>query len=142
MLLGQETKLRRGEAEESIMVPRAAGPQCGSRGYKRNGHTHTGEQNHRCKRCGRAFVLSPDNFVITAEQRTLIERLLLESISLLPQPKSSRQARFSARPLCNRASVGWRFDESLTCCVSASLCSSASPRCPSVMLRWSEFLSL
>jgi insertion element IS1 protein InsB len=32
--------------------------------------------------CGRAFVLTPENFVITEEQRALIERLLLERISL------------------------------------------------------------
>jgi insertion element IS1 protein InsB len=64
------------------MVLRDACPQCGSRWFKRNGHIHTGKQNHRCKVCGRAFVLTPDNFVITAEQRTLIERLLLERISL------------------------------------------------------------
>jgi hypothetical protein len=32
--------------------------------------------------CGRAFVLTPDNFVITEEQRALIERLLLKRISL------------------------------------------------------------
>ncbi len=71
-----------GEAEESTMVPRETCPQWGSRWYKRTGHIHTGKQNHRCKRCGRAFVLNPDNAVITEEQRTLIERLLLERISL------------------------------------------------------------
>jgi len=65
-----------------MMTPREACPQCGSRWYKRNGHIRTGKQNHRCKVCGRAFVLSPENFVITAEQRALIERLLLERISL------------------------------------------------------------
>ena len=64
------------------MVPRDACPQCGSRWFKRNGHIHTGKQNHRCNVCGRAFVLTPENCVITAEQRTLIERLLLERISL------------------------------------------------------------
>jgi transposase-like protein len=64
------------------MVLRETCPQCGSRWYKRNGHIHTGKQNHRCKRCGRAFVLNPENQVITKEQRTLIERLLLERISL------------------------------------------------------------
>src|SRR5215470_1998283 len=64
------------------MIPREACPQCGSRWYKRNGHIHTGKQNHRCKVCGRAFVLTPDNVVITAEQRALVERLLLERISL------------------------------------------------------------
>src|ERR1051325_1084569 len=65
-----------------MMTPREACPQCGSRWYKRNGHIHTGKQNHRCKGCGRAFVLTPENSVITEEQRRLIERLLLERISL------------------------------------------------------------
>ena len=64
------------------MVLREACPQCGSIWFKRNGHIHTGKQNHRCKRCGRAFVLDPENQVITEEQRTLIARLLLERISL------------------------------------------------------------
>src|SRR5215470_20200060 len=64
------------------MVPREACPQCGSTWYKRNEHIHTGKQNHRCKLCGRAFVLHPENTVITEEQRVLIERLLLERISL------------------------------------------------------------
>jgi insertion element IS1 protein InsB len=64
------------------MVPREACPQCGSTWYKRNGHIHTGKQNHRCKMCGRAFVLNPQHQVITEEQRTLIKRLLLERISL------------------------------------------------------------
>jgi hypothetical protein len=64
------------------MNAREACPQCGSIQYKKNGHIHTGKQNHRCKMCGRAFVLLPENHVITDEQRTLIERLLLERISL------------------------------------------------------------
>ncbi len=66
----------------SMMMARAGCPQCGSRWYKRNSHIHTGKQHHRCKRCGRAFVLTPENSVITKEQRALIERLLLERISL------------------------------------------------------------
>src|SRR5262245_35484203 len=64
------------------MTPRETCPQCGSSWFKRNGHIRTGKQNHRCKRCGRAFVLNPANSVITEEQRALIERLLLERISL------------------------------------------------------------
>src|SRR6266403_5201978 len=64
------------------MIMRKACPRCGSTWYKRNGHIHTGKQNHRCKVCGRAFVLNPEHQVITEEQRTLIERLLLERISL------------------------------------------------------------
>ena len=61
------------------MIKREACPQCGSRQYKRNGRIHTGKQNHKCKACGRAFVLVPENHVITEEQRALIERLLLET---------------------------------------------------------------
>src|SRR4030095_9731668 len=87
--------MRRGEAEESNMMPREVCPQCGSKWYKRNGHIHTGKQNHRCKVCGRAFVLTPGNFVITAEQRVLIERLLLERISL--------------RGICRAVGVGLRW---------------------------------
>jgi insertion element IS1 protein InsB len=77
------------------MVPRQTCPQCGSRWYKRNGHIHTGKQNHRCQRCGRAFVLNPQNQVITAEQRTLIERVLLERLSL--------------RGICRTVGVGLRW---------------------------------
>jgi insertion element IS1 protein InsB len=64
------------------MIPTEACPQCGSRWYKRNGHSHTAKQNYRCKACGRAFALVPENHVITKEQRALIARLLLERISL------------------------------------------------------------
>jgi insertion element IS1 protein InsB len=64
------------------MTPRETCPQCGSMWFKRNGHIHSGKQNHRCRRCGRAFVLHPANRVIPEEQRTRIARLLLERISL------------------------------------------------------------
>src|SRR5712692_11425151 len=80
---------------ESMMTPREACPQCGSRWYKRNGHIHTGKQNHRGKLCGRAFVLNPDNQVMTEEQRSLVERLLLERISL--------------RGICRAVGVGLRW---------------------------------
>lgn len=56
-----------------MRTPREACPPCGSRVYKRNGRMHTGKQNHRCKVCGRAFVLTPENPVLTEEQRMLIE---------------------------------------------------------------------
>ena len=79
----------------SMMMAREGCPQCGSRWFKRNGHIHTGKQNHRCKRCGRAFVLTPANAVITEEQRRLIERLLLERISL--------------RGICRAVGVGLRW---------------------------------
>jgi transposase-like protein len=77
------------------MIPRAACPQYGSTWFKRNGHSHTGKQNHRCKLCGRAFVLEPENSEITEEQRTLLEHLLLERISL--------------RGICRAVGVGLRW---------------------------------
>jgi len=79
----------------STMITREACPRCGSTWYKKNGHIHTGKQNHRCKVCGRTFVLEPENSVITEEQRTLIARLLLERISL--------------RGICRAVGVGLRW---------------------------------
>ena len=64
------------------MIKREACPQCGSRRDKRNGRIHTGKQHHKCTACGRAFVRVPENHVVTEEQRAVIERLLLERISL------------------------------------------------------------
>src|SRR4026208_2313380 len=92
---GPGAEMRRGEGEERVVVLREACPQCGSTWFKKNGHIHTGKQNHRCKRCGRAFVLSPENHLITEAQRTLIERLLLERISL--------------RGICRAVGVGLRW---------------------------------
>src|ERR1043166_3929923 len=77
------------------MINREVCPQCGSRQYKRNGRIHTGKQNHKCKACGRAFVLVPENRVITEEQRAVIERLWLERISL--------------RGICRAIGVGLRW---------------------------------
>jgi transposase-like protein len=64
------------------MVAREACPQCASPQFKKNGHIHNGKQNYQCKNCGRQFVLQPENRVIDADQRTLVERFRLEKISL------------------------------------------------------------
>ena len=64
------------------MVVRDACPECQSNQYKKNGHTRTGKQNHQCNACGRQFVASPEDRLISDEQRTLIEHLLRERISL------------------------------------------------------------
>src|SRR5712691_9668596 len=78
MLLWHRNRNRAEEMRRRVL--REACPQCGSPWFKRHGHMHNGNQNHRCKQCGRAFVRNPANAVITKEQRKLIERLLLESI--------------------------------------------------------------
>jgi insertion element IS1 protein InsB len=64
------------------MLVRDACPACQSQQCKKNGHLHTGKQHHRCKDCGRPFVLYAENRVIEEEQRPLVERLLREKISL------------------------------------------------------------
>lgn len=64
------------------MVMREVCPECGSQRYKKNGHIHTGKQNHQCKTCDRQFVLHAQNRLIGEDQRTLVERLLCEKISL------------------------------------------------------------
>jgi insertion element IS1 protein InsB len=61
---------------------REACPACGSQRYKKNGHTRHGQQNHYCKACERQFSASADPSIIPHEQRTLIESLLRERISL------------------------------------------------------------
>jgi insertion element IS1 protein InsB len=64
------------------MVIRDACPGCGSPQFKKNGHIPSGKQNHQCKACGRQFVASAEGCIIPDEQRTLIEHLLRERISL------------------------------------------------------------
>src|SRR5512143_736842 len=77
------------------MIVRDRCPQCGSSCYKKNGHIYNGDQNHRCKVCGRQFVLTVDNSRITPDQRALIERLLGERISL--------------RGICRAVGVGMKW---------------------------------
>jgi transposase-like protein len=64
------------------MMVRDACPGCGSQQYKKNGHIHNGKQNYRCTVCGQAFVLQPANKLLSKEQRALIDKLLLEKLSL------------------------------------------------------------
>jgi insertion element IS1 protein InsB len=64
------------------MVVRDACPQCGSSKYKKNGHIHHGKQNHHGHDCGRQFIRCFAQYLIADDTRALIERLLLERISL------------------------------------------------------------
>ncbi len=57
-------------------------PQCNSQQVVKNGHIHNGKQRFKCCECGRQFVENPTNKIITAQTKVLIERLLLERISL------------------------------------------------------------
>jgi transposase-like protein len=57
-------------------------PSCQSINIKLNGHIHNKKQNHQCKDCSRQFVLFPCQKIISEETKSLIEKLLLEKISL------------------------------------------------------------
>ena len=48
----------------------------------KNGHIHNGKQRFKCQNCNRQFVEQPTKKVITQTTRELIDRLLLERISL------------------------------------------------------------
>ncbi|WP_445727665.1 IS1/IS1595 family N-terminal zinc-binding domain-containing protein [Kamptonema formosum] len=56
-------------------------PCCGSVIVK-NGQTHSGKQNFKCRGCGRQFVQNPRHQPITEETKVLVDKLLLEKISL------------------------------------------------------------
>ena len=57
-------------------------PECGSNHIVKNGTIHNKKPKYKCQICGRQFVESPTNKVISSQTKDLIDRLLLERISL------------------------------------------------------------
>ena len=57
-------------------------PKCGCQNPVKNGHIHNGKQRFLCRTCGRQFVDKPENKVISQATKDLIDKLLLERISL------------------------------------------------------------
>ena len=57
-------------------------PNCASLQTVKNGHIHNGKQRFKCHDCGRQFIEHPTKKVIDPATRALIDRLLLERISL------------------------------------------------------------
>ena len=57
-------------------------PRCGSYHTIKNGSTHNGKPKRQCKDCGRQFVLNPNNQSVSLDIKLLIDKLLLERISL------------------------------------------------------------
>ncbi len=51
-------------------------PKCDSQYVVKNGHTHTGKQNFKCRDCARQFVMNPRHQPISKSTRELIDRLL------------------------------------------------------------------
>ncbi len=63
-------------------LPERACPACGSRHLIKNGSVHNGKSKYQCKNCGRQFVANPTKTTIPTERKQLIDKLLLERISL------------------------------------------------------------
>jgi transposase-like protein len=57
-------------------------PKCNSNNIVKNGRTHYGKQRFKCLPCGRQFVESPTRQPIDNSTRRLIDKLLLERVSL------------------------------------------------------------
>ena len=64
------------------MKPYLLCPNCGSDNIVKNGTTHRGKQNHLCRDCGRQFVANPQRQSLHDETIEMLERPLLERISL------------------------------------------------------------
>ena len=57
-------------------------PRCASVKTVKNGRIHNGKQRFKCHDCGRQFIEQPTKKAIDQATRELIDRLLLERISL------------------------------------------------------------
>lgn len=64
------------------MTPMPPCPDCASERIVKNGRIHTGKQRYLCRNCGRQFVENPTNKTIDTPTRELIDRLLLERLSM------------------------------------------------------------
>ncbi len=57
-------------------------PNCCSSHFVKNGRSHNDKQKHRCNDCGRQFVKDPQNKIISAATKRLIDKLLLKKLPL------------------------------------------------------------
>ena len=57
-------------------------PRCQSKRVIKNGRIHTGKPKWMCKDCQRQFVLDPKWRRVSDQTKALIDKLLLEKISL------------------------------------------------------------
>lgn len=65
-----------------MLLSRPNCPDCGSNHIVKNGRIHNKKPKYKCQSCGRQFVENPTNKVISSPTKDLIDRLLLEKISL------------------------------------------------------------
>jgi hypothetical protein len=81
LLLTQNASHASGGQQQATVI-RDLCPRCQSPEYKKNGHIRNGKQNHQCHNCGRQFVDRFEQARVSDDTRALIERLLVERISL------------------------------------------------------------
>jgi transposase-like protein len=56
-------------------------PRCGSNCIVKNGISLSNKQKYKCRDCNKQFVLNPEKY-ISEEKKAIIDKLLLEKISL------------------------------------------------------------
>ena len=78
-LTRESVELSQSACEE---LPECVCPTCSSEHLIKNGSVPNGEPKHQCKSCGHQFVVNPTNSPVSKEIKQLIDRLLLEKISL------------------------------------------------------------
>ena len=66
-----------------MIKPLLTCPNCGSNDINKNGTTRHGNQNYKCRDCGRQFVENPKWRRISDDTKATIERMLLEKIPLV-----------------------------------------------------------
>ena len=66
-----------------MIKPLLTCPTCGSNDINKNGTTRHGNQNYKCRDCGRQFVEDPKWRRISDDTKAMIERMLLEKIPLV-----------------------------------------------------------
>ena len=76
-------------------------PNCSSVRTVKNGRIHNGKQRFLCHECGLTFVEHPQKKVVDSVTRALIDRLLLERISLAGIARA-KGVRAMATNLCER----------------------------------------
>lgn len=77
-------------------------PRCRSLNIIKNGSTHHKKQKYECKNCGRQFIENPPKVIIGDDITALINRLLLEKISLAGIARSALVSRTWLQGYVNR----------------------------------------
>ena len=66
----------------TIKIERDCCPSCGSTQIINNGKIHNRKDKYECKKCNYQFVKNPSKRIVTQQEKDLIDKLLLERISL------------------------------------------------------------